>query len=338
MWVVPSVFQNHDWSSAHPKLVDLEVLADKASQVAEATTVEIRTHVFAIDAPLESTSDSDLDLDSDTSSVLSDILFDEVVEDLSTYVDNLVDLSPSLENPANDFVVIEASSSIAIEELSNIPEPIRPFVMIIRDRFPSTEAILVKKLGEANWQRRERLRQQFASMPIMDSADSENDESSSVADTIRGPDGQSTAGSYQSSTDVSTTHQSITTASDFSEPSLFDSNSVTFHLRRNNSVTESITSFATSLTDGPEHGQRRIPKLPGNHDFDDSFQCQLCGDRLRYIRNRADWRCVWLTPYPQIFNSHVVIGNMFTTIFSHMYACSQIAILACKHSGLGENG
>jgi hypothetical protein len=288
---VPSCFQSHDWSLAHPKLVDLEVLADKASQVAEATTVEIRTQLFAADVAHEHTSESDLDFDSDTSSVLSDVMFDDVVEDLNTYIESLVDLSPSLENPANDFALIEDSNSNVIEELSSIPEPVRPFVMIIRDRFPSTEAFLVKKLGEANWHRRERLRQKFASVPIMGSADSTSDESSGVADTIRGPN-PGVADSRQSSTDISITHQSITTGSDFSEPSLFDGNSITFHLQRSNSVTESITSFSTSLVDGPEHGQRRIPKLPENHDFEDSFQCQLCGDVLWNIQNRADWRSV----------------------------------------------
>lgn len=187
-----------------------------------------------------------------------------------------------------DLLLLEESSTIVTEDISSIPEPVRPYFRIIRDRFPSTEATLVRKLGEANWEKRERLRLQIASVPTMDSIESNSDDYSSVADTIRDLNNQ-VGDPHRSSIDFSITRESITTASDFSESSLFDRNFVVSARRRHSAAAESITSYATSITDGPEHGQRKIPKLPENHDFEASFQCQICGDTVRNVRNRADW-------------------------------------------------
>lgn len=317
---MPRAFKNNDWSTVLPKLRELEVLTEQASQVAQATASEIRLQYTVVDISYEEGFGSDSDVDSESGSVSSDVTLGDVVEDLKTYTESLIDLSSSLEYPAIDVMLIEDLNKNLIEDFSNIPEPIRPFALIIRDRFPYTEASLVKKLGEANWHRVERLRQQRASVPPVTSRDSNSDDSSSIADTIRGPYRQSASASC-TSIDFSITHKSTTTSSDFSEPSLFDHNSIAFQSRRYSTATESITSFATSDTDGPERGQPSIPKLPEHHDFEASFQCKICGEIVSNVRNRADWRSVSLVP-PLTNSQLIAIGNMFTMTSSHTYVLS----------------
>jgi hypothetical protein len=60
--------------------------------------------------------------------------------------------------------------------------------------------------------------------------------------------------------------------------------------RRSRIRPESVTSFSTSVADGAENGQRRVPNLPSDHDFEHPFQCMICGDMQRDIQNRADWK------------------------------------------------
>lgn len=321
---MPRVFQDNDWSAALPKLVELEVLSDKASQVAQATSVEIRSQYAVIDRQPELSSGSDSDLDSDTGSLSSEATFDDVLEDLKTYIENLMDLSSSIEFPAMDVVVVEGSNAALTDDFSSIPEPVRPFIQIIRDRFPSTEVTLVKKLGEANWKRRERLRLQLASAPVIEFGDLNSDEDSSIAETVRDSNRQSDT---RSSLDFSVIHQSVTTSSDVSEPSIFDRNSM-FRHRRSSAAAESITSFATSMNSGPDYGQRSVPKLPWNHDFEASFQCQICGEILRNIRNRTDWKSVNLFSHPIFSGSHMITENTFTMTFSRICVYTQTVILA----------
>jgi hypothetical protein len=237
------------------------------------------------------------DSDFDSSSLMSDGDFEDIVEDLKVYSEGLLDLTPSLENPANDFVVIE-DTNIALIDLSSVAEPARPFVLIIKDRFPSTPANLVKKLGEANWQRRERLREKMASAPAMGLSSSNDDETSSASETVidhvqhQAFVGRSPRTSIvESSMRFASIYQPNTTVSDFSNPSIFDHDVIQFPVvRKSRIIAESVTSFATSMADGAENGQRRVPNLPYEHDFESSFQCMICGDVQGDIRNRADWK------------------------------------------------
>jgi len=78
------------------------------------------------------------------------------------YSESLMDLTPSLENPASDFMAVEQTNTIPKDYFFGIFELARLFVLIIKDWFPSLGTDLVKKLGEANWQRRERLSRKLA--------------------------------------------------------------------------------------------------------------------------------------------------------------------------------
>lgn len=291
--LVPRVLSDYDFSTASPILGELEVIAEKVDQVAEAAANDVK-----IQYALKSLYDhSAADSDSDSSSMMSDDNFEDILEDLKVYNEGLLDLTPSLENPADDFAVVE-DTNVALIDLSSVAEPARPFVLILKDRFPSTTANLIKKLGEANWHRRERLRDKLASAPVMSHPSSNNDETSSVSETVIDHRQRHAIASrsprtsvVRSSMSFASIYQSNTTVSEFSNSSIFDQDVVHFPaVPRVRSVAQSVTSFATSIADWPESGQRHVPRLPNDHDYESPFQCIICGDVQRDIRNHADWK------------------------------------------------
>jgi len=235
---------------------------------------------------------SDSDSDSDLESTMSDYFFSDIAEDLSSYMESLSDLSHSLDHPATDHLFFEDVNVPLINEFSTVSEPARPFVLIIRDRFPSLEAGIIKKLGEANWQRRERLRMKLASAPEMEAQDFVDDDGgSSIDDTIVDPRLQHhQTNTIRSSISLTRTFQSVTVESRFSDPSMFDSMSVSVPAGRRVRPAESATSFATSVAEGYVQGQRKVPNLPEDHVYRSAFQCKICGDILTSIRHRADWK------------------------------------------------
>ncbi len=72
---------------------------------------------------------------------------EEMIEDLRTDVQCLMDLSPLLKDPILD------PASQKEPTISARWEPYEPYIYKIIQRFPSAEAPLVRKLGEANWAR-----------------------------------------------------------------------------------------------------------------------------------------------------------------------------------------
>lgn len=281
--LVPEIMSEFDWSPRFSKFTDLQIFAGKVEQIAKAAMSDVKPQNSAVKSlSLEEASDSDSDLESSW----SEYVFDDIIEDLSTYMESLADLSPSLDHPATDKVFTEDVNNSLIDELWAVSQPAWPFVSIIRDRFPSLDAGIARKLGEGNWQRRERLRVKFAS------ADS------SIGDTIVNPrhgvveDQQTIGSTVRSSISLSKRFQSITISSQFSEPSIFDSMSLSVTDARRVRPAESVISFASSVAEGMEHGQRRVPNLPEDHEYGSRFQCQICGQILTGIRHRAGWEYV----------------------------------------------
>jgi hypothetical protein len=290
-----------DWSAIFPTFHELEVSVHKTDQIAKAAVIDMKSEYSVISVLNE---EYDFDSDSETDSVLSEDNLEDLVEDLNVYMESLAELSPSLNHPAADSVIIETAAVTLADGLLSIPDHVRPFALIINDRFPSLDIGFVRKLGETNWQRRERLRAKFASAPAFDeNAFNNDDDSSADATVVDGnhsvaPSQQSSYSNIRSRMSHPSTHQTITTASGFSEPSIFDNQSISIRISGPRTA-ESVTSFATSLADGLEHGQRQIPKLPENHDYGSAFQCTICGEILTQVRTRADWKyvCVFIIPF-----------------------------------------
>jgi hypothetical protein len=294
LFTVPNAMPRSNWTAVQRKFAELEELTGKVDQIAKAALQDRKLRFpFAYGLHTEHSSDTN----SDGESSPDDEPLEEVVEDLSAYMENLIDLSPSLDHPAIDTVLIEDPTTSLNDILSGATEPARPFVLAIWDRFPSLEKVLVRRLGEANWDRRQRLREKLsAALELRANLATNNDESDieDTADTVVG-DAERRMTRYEASTVGSSfshpsTYQSSTTRSGFSEPSIFDRGSLFIINPQRRSIAESMTSFASSAMDGSRPGERRVPNLPDNYDFESPFQCPICGDILTELRHRADWK------------------------------------------------
>lgn len=264
--IVPTALPDYDWSAAIPKFAELEVLADKINQVSEAAAFDLEAQYAARLINVGPESDSGSDSNSDLGSIMSDLNLEDIVQGLKSCSESLIDLTPSLEYPANDVVFVEDTNTILVDDLANVAEPARSFVLIIKDHYPSMENDLVKRLGEANWERRERLRKKFASASLMDTASSSGEENSTTSGTVGDRSRQNPVieqswplSTIQSSMGLSGTYHSTTTRSAFSEMSIFDHNGTTFQASVR---AESVASFASSMADGGESRQRQFAGGP----------------------------------------------------------------------------
>lgn len=280
-----------NWTAVQREFAELEELTGKVDQIARAALQDRELRLpFAYGLRTEGSSDTN----SDGESSPDDDPVEEVVEDLNAYMENLIDLSPSLDHPAIDTVLIEDPATNLNDILSGATEPAHPFVLAIWDRFPSMEKGLVRRLGEANWDRRQRLREKLSTaLELRANPATNNDELDieDTDDTVVGDSERRMTG-YEASSSFShpSTYQSSTTRSGFSEPSIFDRGSISISHGRRGSIAESMTSFASSAMDGSGPGQRRVPNLPDNYDFESPFECPICGDILTQLRHRADWK------------------------------------------------
>ena len=176
--VVPRVLRDYNWEAIQSKREELEVLIQKVHQVAVAVSVEATSEGSTADIL---TTDSDLDSDTDLSD--SDDTFEEVLADFDAYVEGLSDLSIALDDPATDIIINENDDHHSIDALLGVDESALPFVLAVRDRFPSLEVDLVRRLGEANWQRRRRLQDKLA-IAVEQAGDQISDDDSNPDGTI----------------------------------------------------------------------------------------------------------------------------------------------------------
>lgn len=294
--VVPTRVPAFDWSPILPEVAQLTILIDQVEQIARSAASDIKAQYCTITAlDNEGGSDFDSESDLDVGSDMSDYAFEDIIEDFKTFMESLIDISPSLEHPATDHLLVEDHTSSHLDEFSTVSVTARPFVLMIRDRYPSLDASIVKRLGEANWQRRERLRLKLASAPEIGAQSSASeDERTSIRGTIV-PDQQTIISTDPSNMSHAITFQSVTIESQFSDPSIFDNMSVSVRAARRFRPPESVTSFTTSVAEGLDQGQRRVPGLPADHVYGTPLTCKICGDLLTGIQHRADWKQVFFS-------------------------------------------
>lgn len=150
--VVPKALLDFDWGPVVPEIAKLEVISSKMGQVVATLSrapfeldehdIELRTNLISDDI-------------SDSDSVESLATIDDIIEEMKLYTECLVDLLPSLENPAKDVEVVE---------LTRAPDPITeelqawwPFFLRVQDKFPSAERNLVVIIGQSIWRRRKKI-------------------------------------------------------------------------------------------------------------------------------------------------------------------------------------
>jgi hypothetical protein len=195
----------------------------------------------------------DEDLDSDLEPDLSpgDSIH-AIAAEVRFYINRLMDLSPSLERTSvssNNTSKMSAAVGISFQ----VSEPAHSYVLNIRDKFPNADRNLVERLGEANWQRHERIR----------------------------------------STDTGTADKILVDAKTVFNPvSMFHDSGLGSSVPAQSSYETSIashSSFKTGISEG-QAGNHRVPTTPKEVFSGKPFVCEICGHLLKKIRSRVDWK------------------------------------------------
>ncbi|KAH7409117.1 hypothetical protein BKA64DRAFT_387875 [Cadophora sp. MPI-SDFR-AT-0126] len=208
----------------------------------------------------------------------------------------LVDLLPSLENPANDGTLVVEALEAPLEVLPSnigIAQPLNAFALLMRDRFPGGDDKVVRRVGDAIWRRRQRLRANHKSRT----------EIKNFARTVDKPiskpvvELQSSGSSDFNQSEESFGQRSRTTKSSNTAPSIFDHKNIFDDLDPAEGIfgklrhRESVSSFRSSLvTNASKSKQRRTPVLPIAGRDGAKFECFVCLKTLGDIKTQEQWK------------------------------------------------
>ncbi len=297
---------NCDWESAYGDLADLEAVTAEADEITRSLRRE--RPQSAIKDEQEWTDDNV----SDSSSTRSHGGLSDIIEEMKICTECLVDLLPSLENPAKDVEVPREAVYPIIQASTSSTETGNPFILVMRDRFPLAENRLVHLLGDAIWRRRQRLRlNQKVRKEIENFAATKEENLSNPLD-----ERDSSRDSEYSESEMSVGQQSRTTRSSNTAPSVFDHDyrqptqvhSSVVHkiiqssiddfealdgvtkfgrLRRRDSISSFRSSLATNVS---KSGQRRVPAKPDAGRHGAKFECFICLESVSDLRSEEQWR------------------------------------------------
>lgn len=196
-------------------------------------------------------------MDDDGSSTPPDVRFNE---EISIHIAALVDLVPTLQG-----LLREETQAIGEQHRRTgittfyVTDSARQYVMQIRDKFPRASPTLVERLGEANWQRYVRIRQQMHQCEGLDEDQDGEDKPPGFRSTF--------------------------------VPTEFHDSGLGSSLTRGPHVTRSVASHTSILSSysGRDKGRLRAPPTPAEVLQGLPFTCWICGNELT-IRNRAEWK------------------------------------------------
>jgi hypothetical protein len=181
-----------------------------------------------------------------------------IVQTITSVSGCLVDLLPTLEKAVTLSQESSMRSNVAPSTAFQVSEPASYFVRNVTDKFRKAEVKLAERLGEANWQRHERIRRLMQAASEGEDADLEEPVACSV---------------FQPS---SMFHDSGIGTSKPAETTYATSNT-------------SYTSFFSSVT-AERKGSLRVPDIPEDAADGKPFKCDFCGHLLSSIKTRADWK------------------------------------------------
>lgn len=215
---------------------------------------------------------------SDTLSVsdTSEYGLEDILEDITTYVDCLLDLAPSLDNPALDMPVENLDRSSTKETFAVSSEEAAIYCRRIRDRFISLPKYIVERLAEANVIR----------AAVLWSARSRNEFSATAAD----------AKSFPSESLFSTIDRGVTNTTKSTAPSSSVFSSLLKQVTRrptaisqfsDNASKTTFASFSTAQS-AINQGRLRVPPIPELEG--DSFVCPICYKRVIGVVSRKAWK------------------------------------------------
>jgi len=170
---------------------------------------------------------------------------------LSTYTRLLMDLYPTMERTYADALPsMDQTRSVKSQFKFHVTDAAQSFVLKVHDQFPEAALDLVERLGEANWQRFERVRNETAAVSA---ATTELPKSLFKPVSLFHDSGLGSS--------VPTQSQKATS-------------------------TASHSSFVSSV-DGKDKGLLRVPTLPYQGD---PFECFVCKQLVSSVKNRIDWK------------------------------------------------
>ncbi|KAK4691720.1 hypothetical protein P7C71_g5341, partial [Lecanoromycetidae sp. Uapishka_2] len=251
---------------------------------------EVRALIEGIHESLDDASGSGSESDSGSDVSEAGSLLEDIISDLRSRNQCLFDLSGSLERPAADADLEE----IRHTDISNfkVSGPAEVWTRKIVDNYPEIDVTLAERLGEANWQRYQRVSKKLDDAePFEDKSESEDtdDESDRVGDL---PEFTETT---KSSADPSSIFSSVgrqtnTTGTSVSKND-FD---YSFPLARKRRIAKDLRSQATYTSvvtnDQGERGWLKIPAMPKAVGLGKSFRCTVCGDKQKDIINQTTWK------------------------------------------------
>src|SRR5690242_256553 len=240
----------HVWSRLMNSALQKHAVNSDESSIAEkliSTSVELcdQTRYLLTDA-CDSSSESDSENDTSTSDGEHDAKSEHYVRSIKTYTSCLLDLGAALDCPALEPHHEDIPGLVTLEPRSADGY----YTELIRAKFPQAEIPLLQRLGEASWNRYQRLQKerevnaQESSM-LMYGAKSENGKSE-FQDSGLGTSLPQTPSAYA----------------------------------------ETIVSFATSISGGQ---RLNLPPLPAEAKQGLPFECNACGRHIRAANNR-EWK------------------------------------------------
>jgi Fungal Zn(2)-Cys(6) binuclear cluster domain len=178
--------------------------------------------------------------------------------DMASHIACLQDLAPTLEQMLDEMDQFHKMGYDATRPVFHVSDAARPFVLQIHDKYRSAPTSLVKRLGEANWQRWVRIRKQM-------DGEGENEEENEEREMA---------------------HSTFLPMSKFHDSGL--GTSMPTQSDRAFSIA-SHTSFLSSHADS-EDGETRVPPTPEQVAEGRPFDCAICGQTLASIKSRIDWK------------------------------------------------
>ena len=201
------------------------------------------------------------DTESDGSSNPGGVVIEKnFVKDIAAHLTCLMDLVPTIEQTGQQRdlagrVVVGSLPSASFR----MSAPAEQYVRQICDKYPKAPNELAERLGEANWQRFQRIR------------DSEQEKSETATDTKGALELAKSAFAPVSQFHDSGLGSSIPALSQYAASDA------------------SYISYLSSEVD-KDSGRLRVPSIPKEAVDGLPFGCFICGKTLATIRNRLDWK------------------------------------------------
>ncbi|KAK1753552.1 Metallo-dependent phosphatase-like protein [Echria macrotheca] len=256
---------------------------------------------------------------------ISDYGTSDLLDEISVYIDCLLDLSTCLENPALDVQPDDAEGLITspkeVFSVSSSEELI--YCRRIRDRFEHLPLFLVERLAQANTVRATTIRQRrsLSLKPVLPLEPSDDHVTESLFSSTGQQITKSTNPTILSSSE-GFTHPSST----WSKPSAYGARAAEF----DDDVSEATFASFSTTASNVGMGRPRVPAMPDVRDG--KLDCPICFLTVTNVKTRNEWKKhVFndLKPYVctiEVCNSPALLFNHSTAWAKHEQS----------HGGLGS--